>query len=76
MSTGIHLLTTIRELYGNKLWRAEEARPDFFDKLFGSDATRLAILDGDPPERIIASWKPEVRQFKQSRGAALLYKRA
>ena len=47
---------------------------DFFDKLAGSDKLRLQIIEGKSPERIKASWKDEILQFKETRAKYLIYK--
>ena len=47
---------------------------DFFDKLAGSDKLRLQIIEGKSTERIKASWKDEILQFKETRAKYLIYK--
>lgn len=48
-------------------------RPDFFDKLAGTDALRKAILRGDDASQIRASWQQELAQFRRQRAPYLLY---
>lgn len=49
------------------------ARPDFFDKLAGTDALRLQILEGWSEEEIRASWAEELEEYKTMRAKYLLY---
>lgn len=49
------------------------ARPDFFDKLAGTDALRLQILEGWNEEEIRASWAEELEEYKSMRAKYLLY---
>lgn len=48
-------------------------RPDFFDKLSGTDALRKAIEAGQSEEQIRDGWQPALDQFRQQRRAYLLY---
>ncbi len=45
----------------------------FFDRLAGSDRLRKMMLQGASQEAIRASWKPELKAFKQIRKKYLLY---
>ena len=47
---------------------------NFFDKLAGTDKLRLQIIEGKSTERIKASWKDEILQFKETRAKYLIYK--
>ena len=49
------------------------ARPEFFDKLAGTDELRKQIIAGLSEEEIKASWKPELDAYKQMREKYLLY---
>ncbi len=49
------------------------ARPDFFDKLAGTDELRLQILAGKTEEEIRASWKEDLDAYKTMRAKYLLY---
>src|SRR5690554_4484447 len=49
------------------------ARPEFFDKLAGTDQLRLQILDGWTEEQIRESWKEDLDEYKQMRAKYLLY---
>lgn len=48
-------------------------RPDFFDKLSGTDALRLAIESGLSEDEIRQSWQDDLNSFKQKRAPYLLY---
>src|SRR5690606_10124619 len=50
------------------------SRPDFFDKLAGTDELRKQIEAGLTEEEIKASWEPELEAYKQMRKKYLLYK--
>jgi uncharacterized protein YbbC (DUF1343 family) len=49
------------------------ARPDFFDKLAGTDQLRLQILAGMSEEEIRATWKEDLDAYKEMRKKYLLY---
>jgi uncharacterized protein YbbC (DUF1343 family) len=72
--TAVSLLATIQALGGkDRLWLAPGTRPEFFDKLFGTDRVRLALLDGLPGAAIAADWEPGLAAFRLTRAATLLY---
>ena len=48
-------------------------RPDFFDKLAGTDALRYQIQAGKTPAEIRLSWQNDLKQFREKRQAYLLY---
>ncbi|WP_218419737.1 exo-beta-N-acetylmuramidase NamZ domain-containing protein [Alteromonas lipotrueae] len=48
-------------------------RPDFFDKLAGTDSLRQAIIAGKTSNQIQASWAEGLATFKQLRAPYLLY---
>lgn len=50
------------------------ARPDFFDKLAGTDQLRKQIIAGDTEAQIRESWIPELTAYKTMRSKYLLYK--
>ena len=49
------------------------ARPEFFDKLAGTDQLRKQIIAGKTEEQIKESWKPELSAYKKMRKKYLLY---
>ena len=48
-------------------------RPDFFDKLAGTDTLRYQIQAGKTPAEIRQSWQKDLKKFKEKRKAYLLY---
>ena len=49
------------------------SRPDFFDKLAGSDKLRKKIQSGMSAKAIEKSWQPELAKYQQIREKYLLY---
>ncbi|RKF34345.1 hypothetical protein BCY89_10885 [Sphingobacterium siyangense] len=49
------------------------ARPEFFDKLAGTDQLRKQILAGESEDQIRASWEADLKIYKQMRKKYLLY---
>lgn len=49
------------------------ARPDFFDKLAGTDELRLQILEGWTEEEIRAGWADDLEAYRTMRAKYLLY---
>ncbi len=49
------------------------ARPEFFDKLAGTDKLRKQMLEGWTEEQIRDSWKEELAEYKAMRKKYLLY---
>jgi len=54
---------------------AMQAKKSFgmFDKVNGTDATRLALQAGKSVQEIVASWKPGEEVFRHKRRPYLLY---
>jgi uncharacterized protein YbbC (DUF1343 family) len=50
-----------------------DSGPDAFDKICGGDALRNALINGENPEEIIASWQAGLDQFMAERRKYLLY---
>jgi uncharacterized protein YbbC (DUF1343 family) len=74
VSTGVTILAGINELYGpSRLWEAPGTRPEWFDKLFGTDSVRIALQANTPAHAIIASWQPALNDFRVRREQYLLY---
>ena len=81
---GLHIATLI-DAYSrfseyNKVISASDAseetfftRPDFFDKLAGTDALRIQIQTGKTPTEIRQSWQKDLNKFREKRKAYLLY---
>lgn len=49
------------------------ARPEFFDKLAGTDQLRKQILAGESEAQIRTSWEADLKVYKQMRKKYLLY---
>lgn len=49
------------------------ARPDFFDKLAGTDVLRQQIVQGLTEQEIRDSWREDLKAYKQMRKKYLLY---
>lgn len=70
--TQIHILTTIQKLYPQqKIF--DTKRVNMFDKAFGTDEIRKAVLRGDSAEQIKASWQDQLEEFKKIRAKYLIY---
>lgn len=74
VAAGVTLLSGIGALYGTaRIWEAPGTRPEWFDKLFGTDSVRLALQSGTPAADIIESWQPALDGFLAQRKPHLLY---
>lgn len=72
--TAVAIVHTLQQIYGiERVWEAPLSRPGFFDKLFGTDTVRKALLAGDAPAQIAARWIPALRDFAEAREECLLY---
>lgn len=72
--TSVSILAALQRLHGRRrIWGAPGTRPDFFDKLYGTDGVRLALLDGESGATIAARWNPGLAAFAATRAKALLY---
>ena len=68
------LLQTLVELYGSaRVWRHKGVRPEWFDKLYGTDRVRTHMKSGLPVKPLFAEWARERKDFERARHAALLY---
>ncbi len=71
-----HALEALKEVAGrNHFAEAVKANKkfDMFDKVNGTDATRLALQAGQPAKDIVASWQPGEAKFRQARKNYLLH---
>ncbi len=74
IATGVTWLYEIQRIHGaERIWRDERTRPDWFDRLMGTDRVRLMLQDGELPDVIAAEWAGERAEFMPQRAAALLY---
>lgn len=72
--TGIAILAALQSLYGrDKVWGHPRTRVDWFDKLYGADSVRRALLDGDSARAIACRWQQGLNAFAGSRQPCLLY---
>jgi uncharacterized protein YbbC (DUF1343 family) len=70
--TQVHVLTVIQKLYPDqRIFNSK--RINMFDKAFGTDEIRKAILRGDSAEKIIASWNDQLEEFNKIREKYLIY---
>jgi uncharacterized protein YbbC (DUF1343 family) len=71
-----YALEALKEVAGRDLF-AEAVKAnkkfDMFDKVNGTDATRLALQAGQPAKDIVAGWQPGETKFRQGRKNYLLY---
>jgi uncharacterized protein YbbC (DUF1343 family) len=68
----IHILTAIQKFYSEKNI-FNTPRISSFDKAFGTDEVRKAVIRGDSAEKIITSWQTELEKFKKNREKYLIY---
>lgn len=74
VATSTALLDLVVRKHGAQaVWGCPGFRPDFFDKLYGSDRTRLALAAGTPWREVVAGWEPSLAAYRETRAAALLY---
>ncbi len=72
--TAVTLLHLLQRRHGaGRVWRHRGARPEWFDQLYGTAATRLALQRGDEPAAIAASWRAGLRRLAALRGVVGLY---
>lgn len=69
IKTAIHMLAILKQLYPSEF----QWRPGSIDRLSGTPNTRLWIDAGETPEKIVAAWKAEVKEFEKLRTRYLLY---
>lgn len=71
-----YALEALKQAAGRDLF-AEAAKAgkkfDMFDKVNGTDATRLALQAGRPASEIVAGWRAGEERFRQDRKPFLLY---
>lgn len=76
VKAAVALITAIQRVHGKAcLWKCRDARPEFFDKLFGGKSTRLALQRSQTADQIAASWRAGIMRFQRQRREVLLYKR-
>jgi uncharacterized protein YbbC (DUF1343 family) len=76
VTTGYALIRTLEELYGRRrVWTPGVSRPEFFDKLMGTDSVRTALRERVPTVDVARQWREASRSFRRQRLACLLYER-
>lgn len=68
--TAVHLLAAVQQVHPT-----EAKIGGSFDRLAGGRTLREALLRGDDPEEIVASWRPGLRAFRDRVEGLLLYPR-
>jgi uncharacterized protein YbbC (DUF1343 family) len=73
VKTSVLILQTLAALYGTKrVWKHDGVRLEWFDKLYGTDATRRTLMAGQGA-RLSREWAAASKTFLKERQAALLY---
>ncbi len=67
-ATAVHLLAAIRSVHPDRIRIGGS-----FDRLAGGKALREALLRGDDPARVVASWAPGLEQYRARVRGMLLY---
>ncbi len=76
VAVSYHALEAVKAVSGHDLFKqaVERGRSwDMFDKVTGSDRTRIALGRGQKARDIIASWKPVEDAFRERRQKYLIY---
>jgi uncharacterized protein YbbC (DUF1343 family) len=74
VTTSILILDGIQSLYGReRLWSAPGTRPEWLDRLFGTDRVRRDLIAGRGWRQITGPWSAENAAFDRSRASCLLY---
>ena len=75
-AAALHLLEVVQRLYGpERLWSAPGTRPEWFDKLMGTDAPRLLLQTGKSIRPWLKKVDCQLADFQALREKALLYPR-
>jgi uncharacterized protein YbbC (DUF1343 family) len=73
MLTQLHILAAVLKLYPDQpIFNPE--RVNSFDRAMGTDQVRLALLRGESPEAIMASWEKDLAGYRQKRERYLIYR--
>jgi uncharacterized protein YbbC (DUF1343 family) len=72
VATGIHVLHAFYQ-QAQRRGEAFVTRPEWMDKLAGTERLRALLTTGASPEVIIATWQDEIDAFEQRRTPYLLY---
>ncbi len=66
----LSILSAVKQLYGGKL----EFHDEYFDKVMGTSSVREALERGDPGDKIVAGFQPDLSAFAKLREPYLLYR--
>lgn len=73
-TTTVYVLAEIRAMYGRQLvFRRPRRGRYLFDRVWGTRDVRIAIQRGEPAEKIVARWQPDLTRFQQARERYLIY---
>jgi uncharacterized protein YbbC (DUF1343 family) len=71
---GVSLIRVLQELRGVAgVWSPPGTRPEFFDKLMGTDTVRTDLQANLPVSRIVGRWEVAAESFRKSRASCLAY---
>lgn len=73
LEVGVHAFSLLVKQARARKIRKLFANPSFFHKIAGTRRLHKMLLNGQPGQSIIQSWRAEVQTFKQKREAYLLY---
>lgn len=69
VAVSVAILAALRE-FDPDLWNRDGVRREWFDKLYGTDAVRLALEAGESAAAIAESWKGGLNEFRAALEAA------
>ena len=69
VATGVQILAKVQQLHPAEFQWREAA----IDRLYGSDALRIAIAQGKSIDALISSWGEELQEFRKKRKRYLMY---
>ena len=73
IDTEIRLLAAIRDLFPEHDYFDESNRTASFDRAYGTDQVRKALIAGKSADEILASWQEELEEFMKVRQKYLIY---
>ncbi len=74
VQTAVVMIHELQNMLGrNAIWAGPESRPEFFDKLMGTDSVRRRLERGRDPATLFQRWHKEAAGFRRTRNSALFY---
>ncbi len=74
VTTSVAIMWALCEHLGSDfLWGNQHARPEFFDKLYGTSSVREMLASGCHWREVVAGWLPGIKRYLPSRAEVLLY---